>query len=71
MEKFKYNPEVKRIVKKRNLPKYIVNKQKVRHIQKESKFKKEKNVELNSRPGTVEYKTEKKDKIIESGVMHN
>eukprot|EP00340_Litonotus_pictus_P005016 CAMPEP_0170516146 /NCGR_PEP_ID=MMETSP0209-20121228/2457_1 /TAXON_ID=665100 ORGANISM="Litonotus pictus, Strain P1" /NCGR_SAMPLE_ID=MMETSP0209 /ASSEMBLY_ACC=CAM_ASM_000301 /LENGTH=406 /DNA_ID=CAMNT_0010800941 /DNA_START=214 /DNA_END=1434 /DNA_ORIENTATION=+ len=71
LEKYKYNPDVKRIIRKRNLPKYVVNKQKVRHIQKESKYKKTRNVEMNSRPGTVEYSMEKKDKIVKSGVIEN
>ena len=68
-EKFKFAPEIKRIIRKRNLPKYIVNKQRVRHIQKESKYRKLKNVENNSRLGTLEYKSEKKEKIVQSGVI--
>lgn len=71
LEKFKYNPDVKRISRKRNLPKYIVNKQKVRHIQKESKFRKHKNMEMNSKIGTVVQTVEKKDKISKTGVIDN
>lgn len=68
-EKFKYNPEVKRIIRKRNLPKYILNKNKEKHIQKESKYRKLKNMEMNSKPGTVEQVIEKKDKVLKSGVI--
>ena len=69
LDKFKYNPDVKRITKKRNLPKYLVNQKNVRHIQKESKFRKTKNLELNSRAGTVDYTTEKVSKVTSSGVI--
>jgi WD repeat and SOF domain-containing protein 1 len=68
-EKFKYNPEVKRIIRKRNLPKYIVNKNREKHVQKESKYRKLKNMEMNSKPGTVELLIEKKDNVLKSGVI--
>lgn len=69
LDKFKYNPEVKKIVKKKNVPKYIVNQKNVRQIQKESKFRKQKNLEMNSRAGTVDYTMEKVSKIVKSGVI--
>ena len=48
INKFKYNSEVKRILKNKNLPKYIINNQNVRQIKKASNFRKLRNVELNS-----------------------
>ena len=39
-EKFKYNPEIKRIAKHRHLPKYLMNKKKQRQEMKESKNRK-------------------------------
>ena len=69
LDKFKYNPDVKKISKKRNLPKYLVNHKNVKHIQRESKFRKTKNVEMNSRQGTVDYTSEKVKKVASSGVI--
>lgn len=69
IEKFKYNPEVKRIIRKRNLPKYLVNQKNVRQVQKESKFKKMRNLERNSRAGTVDYSSERMKKIDNTGVI--
>lgn len=39
-KKYKFNREIKRILRHRHLPKFIVKKNKVKQIQKESKFKK-------------------------------
>jgi DDB1- and CUL4-associated factor 13 len=69
LQKFKYNPEVSKIKKNKNLPKYIVNNRNVRQIQKESKFRKMRNVELNSRLDTVQYKSEKSSMIISDNTI--
>lgn len=69
IEKYKYNPEVKRITRKKNLPKYVLNRKKVRQIQNESRFRKRKNVEMNSKFGGLEYNSEKISKIVNSGTI--
>lgn len=69
IDKFKYNPDVKRIIRKRNLPKYLLNKQKVKHIQKVSAFRKQKNVMLNSNIENIDVNDEKRKKIVQSSVI--
>jgi WD repeat and SOF domain-containing protein 1 len=48
-KKFKYNQEIKRILRHRHLPKFIVKKKKVKQIQKISKHKKLENIRANNR----------------------
>ena len=70
LDKFKYTPEVKKITKKKNLPKYIVNNNNIRHIQKASKHRKLKNMELNSsKIDNNVYKSEKIDKIVDTNIV--
>ena len=59
-KKYKYNQEVKRILRHKHLPKYIVKKNKIKQIQKESKFKKQENVRANNRPEDAPYIPERK-----------
>ena len=59
-KKYKYNHEVKRILRHRHLPKFIVKKKKIRHIQKESKHKKEENIRANNRPEDAPFIPERK-----------
>jgi len=69
VEKFKYLPEVKRIKRHKHLPKYIVNKKNELQVKKQSKYKKLRNKELNSKPGTVTYTAERTDKITRADII--
>ena len=51
------------------MPKYILNKKKELKIRKESKYRKFHNKEMNSKPGTLEYKPEKIEKVVKSGIV--
>ena len=62
-------PEIKKIRNQKRLPKYIINKKKELRIKQESKKNKFKNMELNSKPGTLEYNVERVDKIVNSGIV--
>ena len=62
-------PEIKRIKNQKHLPKYIINKKNELRIKKESKRRKFKNKELNSKPGSLEYNTERVEKIVNSGIV--
>ena len=70
INKFKYNSEVKRILKNKNLPKYIINNQNVRQIKKASNFRKLRNVELNSsNVNSLMYKSEKEAQVLSTSVV--
>ena len=49
-KKYKYNPEIKRILRHRHLPGLIKKKTKVGQIQRVSRFKKDENMRANNRP---------------------
>ena len=49
-KKYKYNPEIKRILKHRHLPSIIKKKNKTAQIQRESRHKKDENMRANNRP---------------------
>ena len=57
-------PEVRRIVKQRNLPKFIKKQTAVRTLQTDSRKKKRDNVFKHSKPGTVQYEGEREKAII-------
>lgn len=59
-KKYKYNPEIKRILRHKHLPKFILKKSKVRQIQKESKHRKLENIRTNNRPTDAPYIPERK-----------
>eukprot|EP00347_Sterkiella_histriomuscorum_P000212 403376755 len=59
-KKYKYNSEVKRILRHRHLPKFIVKKKRVKQIQKISKHKKMENVRSNNRIQDAPYIPERK-----------
>lgn len=59
-KKYKHNSEVKRILRHRHLPKYIVKKKKVKQIQKVSKHRKMENVRANNRPEDAPFVAERK-----------
>ena len=69
IEKYQYNPEIKKIKRHKQLPKYILNKKKELQIQKESRFRKQKNVEMNTKLGSLEYVNEKSKKIAKSEII--
>uniref|UniRef100_A0A7S3CN24 Sof1-like protein domain-containing protein n=1 Tax=Strombidium rassoulzadegani TaxID=1082188 RepID=A0A7S3CN24_9SPIT len=48
-QKFKHNPEIRRILRHRHLPSLILKKKNIGHIQRESRFKKDQNVRINNR----------------------
>ncbi len=62
-------PEIKRIKRHIHIPKYIVNKKKELQVKKESKFRKLKNKEMNSKLGAIEYETEKSQKVEKSEII--
>lgn len=59
-KKYKYNQEVKRILRHRHLPKFIVKKKKVKQIQKQSKHRKLENIRANNRPEDAPFIPERK-----------
>jgi WD repeat and SOF domain-containing protein 1 len=59
-KKYKYNTEVKRILRHRHLPKFIVKKNRIKQIQKVSKFKKVENIRANNRPEDAPFIAERK-----------
>jgi WD repeat and SOF domain-containing protein 1 len=69
IEKFQYNPEIRRIKRHKQVPKYILNKKKELQIQKESKFRKQRNKEMNTKLGSLDYETEKKAKVVKSDII--
>ena len=48
-KKYKYNPEIKRILRHRHLPALIAKKKGIIHIKRESRYKKDKNMRANNR----------------------
>lgn len=59
-KKYKYNGEIKRILRHRHLPKFIVKKKKVKQIQKESKHRKMENIRSNNRVEDAPFIPERK-----------
>ena len=59
-KKYKYNQEIKRILRHRHLPKFIVKKKKVKQIQKESKHRKLENIRSNNRLEEAPFIAERK-----------
>ena len=66
-----YNKEItiRTYARYKHLPKYIINKKKELQVRKESKFRKLKNKELNSKLGSLEYNSEKTQKISKSDII--
>ncbi len=69
IEKYQYNPEIKRIKRNQHVPKYILNRKNVLHIKRQSKYTKLKNREMNSKLGSLEYQPEKIEKIVKSDII--
>ena len=62
-------PEIRKIKNQKHLPKYVINKKRELRIKKESKLRKFKNMEMNTKPGTLEYNPEREAKIVKSGII--
>mmetsp|Transcript_5720 Transcript_5720/g.5203 ORF Transcript_5720/g.5203 Transcript_5720/m.5203 type:complete len:228 (+) Transcript_5720:697-1380(+) len=59
-KKFKYNKEVNRILRHKHVPKYVVKRNKIKQVQKESKHRKEENIRANNRPEQAPFIPERK-----------
>lgn len=57
--KFKYNTEIKKIIKHRHVPKYILNAKNRTYNKKESKVRKLKNIEINNKAEFIKPKPER------------
>jgi WD repeat and SOF domain-containing protein 1 len=69
IEKYQYMGDIKKIVNRKHLPKYVINKKKEIKIRNEAKGRKFRNKEENSKPGTMEYKPERIDKIVNTEIV--
>jgi WD repeat and SOF domain-containing protein 1 len=61
--KYQHNTEIKRIIRHKHVPKLIKKRKEIRHIQKESRSRKDTNIRANSKPGALPYVAERKDRI--------
>jgi WD repeat and SOF domain-containing protein 1 len=59
-KKYKYNGEIKRILRHRHLPKFIVKRKQLKHQQKESRHRKLENIRTNNRPEDAPYIPERR-----------
>ena len=64
VKKYQHLPEVKRISKSRKVPKVIKKQTAIVHIQKESSDRKQANRVKHSKPGTVEFQSERKKAVV-------
>jgi WD repeat and SOF domain-containing protein 1 len=69
VEKYQHIPEIRKIRRHKNLPKYILNKNKELQVKKESKYRKLKNKEMNSKLGTIEHEPEKTERIVKTEII--
>ena len=63
-EKYSAHPKIKKIVKKRHVPKHVLNAEREHKIIKESKKKKEANRRAHSKPGAVPYNAERDKHVL-------
>lgn len=63
-EKFQHHPQIRRIARHRHLPKNIYHQSKELRIMKEARRRKEKNVRMHSKPGTVPVVSEKEKHVV-------
>jgi WD repeat and SOF domain-containing protein 1 len=63
VKKFQHMPQVKNIMKQRNLPKFIKKQGAMKQLQKEGSKRKEENIIKHSKAGSVERKGER-DKVV-------
>jgi WD repeat and SOF domain-containing protein 1 len=59
-KKFGFNKEIKRILRHKHVPKLIKKRHNIRHVQTESRNRKDKNIRENSKPGALPYVPERK-----------
>lgn len=63
-QKFSTHPQIKRIAKHRQVPKYVYRQQDLLKKAKEKEKRKETNRRLNSKPGSVPYVSQKERVIV-------
>jgi len=63
-EKYASHPQVKRVIKRRHVPKHVLNAGKEHHTIKESRKRKEANRRANSKPGSVPYVGERDKHVL-------
>ena len=63
-EKYSAHPQIKRIAKRKHVPKHILNGQRQNAEQKQSKKRKEANVRKHSKPGAVPYVSERDKHLV-------
>ena len=63
-EKYASHPQVKRVMKRRHVPKHVLNAGKEHHIIKDSRKRKEANRRANSKPGSVPYVGERDKHVL-------
>mmetsp|Transcript_26009 Transcript_26009/g.36458 ORF Transcript_26009/g.36458 Transcript_26009/m.36458 type:complete len:102 (+) Transcript_26009:711-1016(+) len=64
VKKFEHLPAVKRISKSRKIPRVIKKQTAIAQIQKESAERKQSNRVKHSKPGTVEFKSERQTTVL-------
>jgi DDB1- and CUL4-associated factor 13 len=62
---YQYVPEIRRLLKHRHLPRYLFKQKKIKQIQKESSFRKEKNRQAHIKPENLQLIPEKKKVVVE------
>lgn len=63
-EKFQHHPQIKRIMRHRHVPKHVYKARKQKREYINSAKRKERNVELHSKPGSVQHVPERKKSIV-------
>ncbi|CAG9333087.1 unnamed protein product [Blepharisma stoltei] len=63
-KKYQYVPEMRRILKHRHLPRYLFKTRKIKQIQKESEFRKERNRRAHTKPENIKNIKEKSTVVI-------
>lgn len=63
-EKFQHHPKIKRILRHRHVPTSVYKARKQKRDQKESVKRKERNVELHSKPGSVKHVPERAKSVV-------
>lgn len=64
-KKYQFVPEIRRLIKHRHLPRYLFRQKKIKQIQKESAFRKEKNRQSHTKPENIQLIPEKKKIMVE------
>ena len=64
-KKHQHLPEIRRLIKHRHLPRYLFRQKRIKQIQKESEYRKEKNRQAHTKPENMELIPEKQKIIVE------